>query len=262
MQLKRLLKKNSVSVVDGKDEVVKVVKTPFESLTRILCRLEAQSLTKCAELGFANAPKLIRSTGNSLTMEKIDGTSLGGREFIDEQLFLRVMDVVREFHGLGFAHANLRPNNILIKDGSEPVLIDFETCCHTRNPLFFLARFSDYVRLYSLWQSRVVKCNSELVRTKFPGYLPLAMIVITPLGRFYDLLMSAKRKLRSLLGVLALLLVIFISSDFPMDIFVLIPWRPSRGIPGSLIEQGATLTRRCSPLVALEFLLQRRCKPT
>jgi serine/threonine protein kinase len=136
-------------------------------------------------------------------MEKIEGMSLGDRESIDEQLFIRLMDVVREFHGLGFAHGNLRPNNVLIKDGGEPVLIDFETCCQIHNPLFFLARFSDHVRLHLLWQSRVVQSNPELVRRKFPGYLSLAMFAITPVSRFIDVLMSAKKRLRRSLKVSA-----------------------------------------------------------
>ena len=195
MQIKKLLKRNSVTVVDGKKEVIKVVKTPLGSLTRIWCRHEALCLLKCAELGFVNAPKLIAMTGNSFTMEKIEGISLESRQFITERLFLRLMDVVREFHGLGFAHGNLRPNNILIIGTGEPVLIDFETCCQKHNPLFFLARFSDYVRLHLLWQSRVVQSNPELVRMKFPGYLSPVMVVITPISRFLHALKSAKKRL-------------------------------------------------------------------
>ena len=203
MQPKNLLKKNFVTVVDGKNEVIKVVRTPFGPLTRIWCRHEADCLVRLAELGFANAPKFICLTDNSFTMEKIEGTSLDGPEFIDERLFLRVMDVIREFHSFGFAHGNLRPSSILIKDGGEPVLIDFETCCQTRNPLFFLARFSDHVRLHLLWQSRVVRSNPELVRTRFPGYVSLAMFVITPVSRLMGVLKSAKKSLRRSLRIFA-----------------------------------------------------------
>jgi serine/threonine protein kinase len=196
VQPKDLLKKNSITMVDGKNEVIKAVGTPFRFLTRIWCRYEAECLFKLAELGFANAPKLICSTDSSFTMEKIEGTSLHRHEFIDELLFLRVMEVVRELHGLGFAHGNLRPNNILIKDSNELVLIDFETCCQIDNPLFLLTKFSDQVRLYLLWKSRVVQSNPELVRTKFPGYMSLAMFVITPISRFRGILKSAKKSLR------------------------------------------------------------------
>ena len=93
-------------MVDGKKEVIKVVRTPFGLLTRTCCRHEAECLLKLAELGFESAPKLISSTGNSLTMEKIEGKSLNGRQFrqvCDEQVFLRVLDVVRQLHAFGFA---------------------------------------------------------------------------------------------------------------------------------------------------------------
>ena len=196
MQPKNLLKRNSVTVVDGRNEVIKAVRTPFGPLTRAWCRHEAGCLSQLAELGFANAPKLIRSTDDSFTMEKIEGASLDGPESIDESLFLRVLDVVREFHRLGFAHGNLRPSSMLIKDGGEPVLIDFETCCQAPNPLFFLARFSDHVRLHLLWQSRVVQSNPELVRARFPGHVSLAMFAITPFVRLMGALKSAKKKLR------------------------------------------------------------------
>src|SRR4030095_15398093 len=129
MQIKKLLKRNHTTVDDRKKEVVKVVVTPFRWLTRLCCRHEAQCLAKLAELGFSNAPKLISSTANSFTMEKVEGTYLRGCQPIDEQVFLRIMEVVRELHELGFAHGNLRSNNIIIRQDKEPILIDFATCC-------------------------------------------------------------------------------------------------------------------------------------
>ena len=192
LQPKDLLKKNSITVVDGKKEIIKVVGTPFRSLTRIWCRHEAECLLKLAELGFANAPKLICSTDNSFTMEEIEGTSLRGRELIDEQLFLRLMDVVRELHGFGFAHGNLRPTHTH-KDGAK--VLKTSGCCQIQ-PTVPLFKFYDQVRLYLLWQSRVVQSNPELVRTKFPGYVSLAMFVITPISRFWGIVNSAKKSLR------------------------------------------------------------------
>ncbi|MBL0166625.1 MAG: hypothetical protein IPP85_05465 [Propionivibrio sp.] len=196
MQIKNLLKKNHITVDDGKKEVIKVVGTPFRSLTKIWCRHEAECLLQLSELGFTNAPKLISSSVNSFVMEKVEGPSLRGRKPVDEQIFLRLMDVIRKLHDLGFAHGNLRPNNIYIKEGNEPVLIDFETCCRIHNPLFLLARFSDHVRLHWLWQSRVVQSNPELVRAKFPRYVLLAMFVITPISRFGSIVESAKKSLK------------------------------------------------------------------
>jgi len=197
MQLKKLLKKNSVTVVDGNKAVIKVVGTPFDWLTRRSCRHEAECLAKLTELGFAGAPRLIAASPYSITMEKIEGTSLKRHPSLDEPLFLRVLRVVRELHRLGFAHGNLRLDNIFISDSRGPVLIDFETCCPRRNPLFFLVRFSDDVRLYLLWQARVVQIDRDLARKSFPGYVTLAMFIITPITRLAAVLTSLKKKLRN-----------------------------------------------------------------
>jgi len=196
MQIKKLLKVNHTTVDDGKKEVVKVVVTPFRWLTRLCCRHEAQCLAKLAELGFRNAPKLISSTANSFTMEKVEGTHLRGHQPIDEQVFLRIMEVVRELHELGFAHGNLRPNNIVIRQDKEPVLIDFETCCQRISPLFHFARFRDHLRMYWLWQSRVVRSNPEMVRARFPRYVVWAMFVIAPITRFGGVYTSVRRWLK------------------------------------------------------------------
>jgi RIO-like serine/threonine protein kinase len=203
VQLKDLLKKNFITVCDGKKEILKVVRSPFKSFAIICCRHEAACLLKFAELGFTNAPKLICSSDNSFTMEKIEGNSLRDSGIIDEQLFFRIMDVVRELHGFGFAHGNLRPNNILIVDGSKPVLIDFETCCQIHNPLFHILRIYDYVMLNLLWQTRVMHSNPELVKTKFPGYVSLAMFIIMPIGRFRGIFKFAKKSVRRYLKVSA-----------------------------------------------------------
>lgn len=196
MQLKKLLKRNTVSVVVGNKAVTKLVATPFDRLTRRWCRHEAECLRTLAERGFEGAPKLLGSSSNSITMEKIEGTSLKRRRSLDEALFVRVLDVVRELHRLGYAHGNLRLDNIVIPDNRGPVLIDFETCCARRNPLFFLAQFNDYVRLYLLWQSRVVQADPDLARKSFPRHVTAAMFVITPLSRFARGLRSVKKRLR------------------------------------------------------------------
>jgi serine/threonine protein kinase len=196
VQVKNLLKKNAVTVDDRNHEVTKVIGTPFGLFSGMLCRHEAASLLKLAELGFKSAPKLISLSGSSFTMAMIAGESLGDRLFIDEPLFVRVLDVVHQLHDLGFAHGNLRPNNILITDKSEPVLIDFETCCQRLNPLFFLARFSDLVRLRLLCQLRVVPFNKDRMRAMFPEYVNLAMFIVTPVDRFLSMLSSIKKRWR------------------------------------------------------------------
>jgi RIO-like serine/threonine protein kinase len=199
MQPKNLLKTNSITVVDSKKEVIKVVGTPFGLFARTWCRYEAECLLKLTELGFGGAPRLISSTGNSFTMEKIEGKSLNGRHFrpfFDEQLILRVLKVVRQLHSFGFAHGNLHPSNILITDKGEPVLIDFETCCQRHNALFFFFKFIDYVRLHLLWQLRVAQPNKDRMRTMFPKYVTLAMFIISPVYRFVLDLKSIKKRWR------------------------------------------------------------------
>ena len=195
MQVKQLLKRNTVCVDDVAGVVVKAVRTPVKALTRAWCAHEAGCLLALAELGFANAPKLITSTLDSFTMEKIEGRSLT-RGSIDESLFLRLMDVIDQLHGLGFAHGNLRPNNILLKGGCEPILIDFETCCRRPNLLFPLTRFGDQVRLYLIWQSLVPLSDPIRVQARFPGFLPPIMWVIGPISRFSDAVAVAKRRLK------------------------------------------------------------------
>jgi len=190
-------------MIDDDKEVLKVVGTPFGPLTRIWCRHEAECLSTLADLGFTHAPGLIDSSARSFTMEMIDGPSLRGEQPVEEQLFLRVLDVVHQLHALGFAHGNLRPNNILITDSGEPFLIDFETCCKKHNPLFFLAKFSDHVRLYSLWKSRVVKTDRGRARTKFPKFVTVVMFFLTPLNRIAGDFKSIKKRLRAPRNVLS-----------------------------------------------------------
>ncbi|MCU0965709.1 MAG: hypothetical protein MUF08_11815 [Burkholderiaceae bacterium] len=195
MQVKTLLKHNTVCVDDEAGVVVKTVRTPFKSLTQAWCAHEAGCLQALAELGFANAPRLISSTCDSFTMEQIEGRSLASAT-IDEDVFLRLMDVIDQFHGLGFAHGNLRPNNILLRGGTEPFLIDFETCCRRPNWFFLPTRLGDQVRLYLIWQSRVPQSDPKRVRARFPGFLPPIMWVIGPLSRFSEAVASAKRRLK------------------------------------------------------------------
>ena len=198
MQVKKLLKRNTVCVDDDARVVVKAVRTPFKSLTQAWCAHEAGCLQALEELGFTNAPRLISSTFDSFTMEQIEGRSLTSAT-IDEDIFLRLMDVIDQLHGLGFAHGNLRPNNVLLRGGTEPFLIDFETCCRRPNWFFLPTRLGDHVRLYLIWQSRVRQSDPKRLRARFPGFLPPIMWVISPLSRFSEAVAVAKRRLKRLL---------------------------------------------------------------
>ncbi len=196
MQAKSLIIRNSVTLVEGTREVIKVVETPFELFTRLWCKHESESLSRLAELGFAAAPKLITAGDRQFTMQRIDGRSLNGRPVLDDALFGRVLAVVRQLHGLGFAHGNLRPSNILTTDNGEVVLLDFETCCQRGNPLFILAQFSDRVRLHLLWRSTVASARQTPSLMFFPLHVVVAMRVITPLNRCARGLKAIKKRVR------------------------------------------------------------------
>jgi serine/threonine protein kinase len=97
-------------------------------------------------------------------------------------------------HRRGFAHGNLRPSNILVNAADQPVLIDFETCCSRRNPLFFLARFNDQVRMRLLWQRRVAPYLDDQTKIEWPGYLTAVTLVITALNWLARPIKAAKKR--------------------------------------------------------------------
>jgi serine/threonine protein kinase len=196
LQVKNLIKKNYVILVDDRMDVTKVVGTPFSLLATRCCSHEAECLMSLARMGFESAPKFISSNGNSLTMERVTGRSLNGRRFIDEDLCLGILEIVHRLHGLGFAHGNLRRSNIFITDNNEPMLIDFETCCRESNPLFPLFKFSDQVRLHLLWHSAYVQPHRKRVATIFPKHVTLVMYLITPISRTSAVLKAIKKSMK------------------------------------------------------------------
>jgi hypothetical protein len=196
MRLKDLIIRNSVIVIDESQEVVKRVQTPFPLFSRAWSRHEAVCLSELAQLGYAAAPKLVSVSGNGFSMQKIDGLPLGKGTEIDGHTFMRLLDVVSQLHGLGFAHGNLCPRNILVAPGGAVVLIDFETCCRRGNPLFRLARFSDWVRLSLLLHSSVALGMDGTLLGYFPKNVVWAMHIIAPVDRCARRIQAIKRQAR------------------------------------------------------------------
>jgi hypothetical protein len=196
MRLKDLIIRNSVIFSDDSQEVVKRVETPFLPFTRAWSRHEADCLSELAELGYPAAPKLISVSGNGFSMRKIDGQPLSSGSKIDDHTFMRLLDVVSQLHGHGFAHANLCPRNILITPDGAVMLIDFETCCRRGNPLFRLARFSDWVRLHLLWHSSVAPVMQGAPLGFFPKRVVWAMHIIAPVDRCARGIQGIKRRAR------------------------------------------------------------------
>lgn len=194
MQIKNVLKRNYITLIEADKEVIKSARTPFRGLTRAWCRHEAGCLRDLAALGFVAAPRLIRCDNKGFVMELVDGVSLNKRKVIAEALFIRVLDVVEHLHRCGFAHGNLRPSNILVNAADQPVLIDFETCCSRHNPLFFLARFNDQVRMRLLWQRSVAPYMDDQTSIEWPGYITAVSWVITAVNRLVRPLKAAKKR--------------------------------------------------------------------
>ncbi|KAJ5397363.1 hypothetical protein N7509_005476 [Penicillium cosmopolitanum] len=52
-----------------------------------------------------------------------------GYERLDKVLFMTALEsVIQHLHGLGWAHNDLKPTNVLVSDAGMPVLIDFGGC--------------------------------------------------------------------------------------------------------------------------------------
>jgi len=196
MRIKDLIIRNSVIVCEESQEVVKRVATPFPPFTRAWSRHESECLSQLAELGYAAAPKLISASRNGFRMRKIEGRPLSNCAHVDDHTFRRLLDVVSRLHGHGFAHGNLCPRNIFVTHSGDVILIDFETCCRTGNPLFRLARFSDLVRLHLLWRSSVAGVSQGTPRSVFPTHVILAVSIIAPLDWCARGMRAMKRRAR------------------------------------------------------------------
>ena len=196
MQLKNYIKNNQVILVEDGTAVKKVIRTPFSLFAEACCRHEAGCLETLEHLGFGGAPRLISSESNSFTMERVSGRSLNEFRFIDEQLCLRILEMVQRLHCIGFAHGNLRDTNIFITDSNEPMLIDFETCCRQGSPFFMLAKFNDQVRQHLLWHSDFVVAHGRRAGSVFPMHITVVMFFITPINRSVAALKSVKKSIK------------------------------------------------------------------
>ena len=196
MQLKNHIKNNQVILLEDGIAIKKVIRTPFSLFAEACCRHEAGCLEALEQLGFGSAPRLITSEGSSFTMERVSGRSLNGFRLIDEQLCLRILEMVQRLHCLGFAHGNLRNSNIFITDSNEPMLIDFETCCRQGGLFFALAKFNDQVRQHLLWHSEFVVPHGRRVGKLFPMHITVIMLFVTPINRFAGTLESIKKSIK------------------------------------------------------------------
>lgn len=98
-------------------------------------------LRKCFEL--IRVRRWLQTRELFLVLELIDGRRLDEiyanerpKNFAEVMgLFIRVAEGLHSLHLTGYAHADIKPNNILIEEGGLPKIIDFGQCCrlgHTK----------------------------------------------------------------------------------------------------------------------------------
>jgi serine/threonine-protein kinase len=77
--------------------------------------------------------KMLRVTAISLIMELVDADTLEEKLPRNHkhavQVFLQVARGLAHMHGRGYVHADIKPNNVLVEDGSTVKIIDFGQAC-------------------------------------------------------------------------------------------------------------------------------------
>jgi eukaryotic-like serine/threonine-protein kinase len=94
-------------------------------------RMDHPFLRKCYHL--IRNRRWLKTRELFLIMEYVDGERLEDRcpERLDEivNVFIRVAGGLHAMHLAGFAHADIKPNNILLEKGGGPKIIDFGQSC-------------------------------------------------------------------------------------------------------------------------------------
>lgn len=124
---------------DGRDAVLKDQNGCDAAFARLLGRLlagrEARALHRLR--GVAGVPALLdRPDCRSLVMEYIPAVPITKASHDDWGVFFRALDRLLEaMHERGIAHCDLRsPNNILVSESGDPVLVDFVASVHDGRP--------------------------------------------------------------------------------------------------------------------------------
>jgi Kae1-associated kinase Bud32 len=98
-------------------------------LTKRRLDVECKILNKLLKENIT-APRILELNKDEMTMiiSKIEGSPLieslqAG--IVDENIFIQLGKIIRNFHEIGISHGDISTNNILWQAGSEPTLIDF-----------------------------------------------------------------------------------------------------------------------------------------
>lgn len=105
----------------------------------------------------AGVPRLVaRIDSSAFVMEWLDAAPLPRRRgAVGMEFFRKLEQLVRQMHGLGIAHGDLRRKNVLVSASDEPCLIDFETCLRNghgwlRNRFFLALARVDLITVVKL----------------------------------------------------------------------------------------------------------------
>lgn len=100
---------------------------------RLWCRASVHRETRAYQHlhDLGGVPALVtRLSRDSFVMSFLDASPLPRRRFRDVvglEFFVQLDELLRQMHGRGVAHGDLRRKNILIRPDAQPCLIDFET---------------------------------------------------------------------------------------------------------------------------------------
>lgn len=102
-----------------------------ETEFRVASQLDHPSLRKCYDM--VRVRRWLKTRELFLIMEYVDGVRLEDEcpERLEEivKIFMRVADGLHAMHLAGFAHADIKPNNILLCAGGDIKIIDFGQSC-------------------------------------------------------------------------------------------------------------------------------------
>lgn len=115
---------------DGKPVAIKMLHR-LDVKARMRFELESRILLKVG--GHPNLPQLVSfgSCGERpyMVMELLKGCELPNRDRKVAAFLQKVISAVQALHKHGYLHRDIKPQNILMRDDGEPVLVDFGLAC-------------------------------------------------------------------------------------------------------------------------------------
>ena len=126
----------------GNAVAIKVLRK-FTEQSRVRFEREAKILSGTAHPCFPQFKSYGEFEGRPYVVTELLGPCVLPRTDKDAAKFLlKVLDGVGHLHRLGFVHRDIKPGNILMRNGKEPVLTDFGLACPISAPQQIMGRIS------------------------------------------------------------------------------------------------------------------------